>query len=272
MEEPATDSAAAPAAWWGSLDVAQGKAVHYGIGPLALWIARRPNEWRVVYGHEHPLAGSPGLTANVELPQDFEKLRAARFGVGHAHTALQISPVMPDKPVITRPRSAITIPAVESVTLFVGCPVWVRLVEPEPGRLLMDVPSSRPVLTWWGENTLDGEACYASRTFGKLRLDKSEPDPHRVITAVQVDNQSDAPLVIERLHLPVRSLSVFAAADGRLWTEAVRLIRKEGQAFAELRVESDPGTAAGKAKRVGEPRHTHHANELVRAFGKLFRM
>jgi hypothetical protein len=194
-----------------------------------------------------------------------------RYGLVDEDEMVLIEPVMPDRSVVTRPEKPLIVPAHESVDVYVGSPLWFRVSAGEPRRELGEFPASPPQLTWWGPNTMVGEMCYATRTYGRLRLEDAKPGPHRVLTAARVVNRASEPLVIERLNLPVRTLSIYSQnGSTRLWTEAVTLERGEGEEFAELTVGKDPGPDVDEAELVAPPREPPAANHLFRAFGKLF--
>jgi hypothetical protein len=155
----------------------------------------------------------------------------------------------------------------QEVTVYVGSPLFIRL---EADESLDDLPALPPKYTWWGPNTREGELCYATRTPGRLRLEDAVRYPHRVLTAVAIQNGADEPLTFERLNLPVRKLAVYAARDARLWTELVRLVRKKKEPFAELHVESAPPEIAKGAEQLSPPRDPAKTHFLFRAFGSFF--
>jgi hypothetical protein len=169
--------------------------------------------------------------------------------------------------VITKPEHPISILPRQKLTIYVGTPLWVRLLADEP---LGELPLQPPKLTWWGTNTREGELCYASRTQGRLRVEDAALYPHRVLTAVLVDNDSDQPLSFDRLNIPVRRLGVFAARNGRLWTEAVTLERAAGEELAVLKIGDEAPDVAKDAELVSEPRDADREHSLFRAFGSLF--
>jgi hypothetical protein len=259
-------------AWWGQWSIPLGKSGHWRIGPLSLLVCRLENEWRVC----RTSSGNPADGEHsVEVPSDLAELGAGalvtRYASSDSSEAVVLEPVMPDRSVITRPEHPITVVARAAVTLYVGSPLWVRISAGAPARVLGDFPAFPPQLTWWGPSTIEGQSCYATRTYGRLRLEEARPGAHRVMTAVRIVNRSAEPLLIERLNLPVRKLSVHAAnGSARLWTEAVTFERAEGEEFAELTLEDDPGPDVADAIEVGAAREPPDENPLFRAFGKLF--
>ncbi len=259
--------------WWGPARVPMGRRVRWRIGPLFLDVCRLEREWRIThYSTENGHDDAVELTSDLEPGEVDPKAKVARFGVSHDGEDIEVIPVMPDRAVVTRPEHPVTVPAKESATMYVGAPLWLRIREPKHERTLIEIPAVRPVQTFWGVDTCEGELCYATRTYGRLRLEDAHVPPHRVATVVHIKNDGSTPLPIERLHLPVKVLSVYADSARRLWTEAVTLARDEGEEFAELSLQKSPGTEAGKAQRISPAREKVQTNELVRAFGKFFKL
>jgi hypothetical protein len=180
---------------------------------------------------------------------------------------LRILPVLPDRTVVTRPENPLTILPRTRVTLYVGSPVWARLLQGED-EMLGDVPVSPPKEAWVGPSTREGELCYATHTYGRLVRDEAVHAPHRVMTAVTIENRAEQPFVCERVNLPVRRLSVYASVDGRLWTEAVTM-QREGE-LAHLVVNEKPPAAASGATLLTGPRDLDDGG-MFRAFGTWFR-
>jgi hypothetical protein len=275
--------------WWGSFDIPMGRAGRFRVGPVALWVLRRPNEWRVrtehVDGGEHTISAEvpaaiertrgsartatwighrkDGEPVHVEAPET----SVTRYVTASDTTRLRLLPVLPDRMVVTRPEKPLTILPRTKVTLYVGSPVWARLLQGED-EALGDVPLSPPKEAWLGPNTREGELCYATRTYGRLALEDVLLSPHRVMTAVTIENRIEQPFVCEQVNLPVRRLSVYATSGGRLWTEAVTLERV-GE-LAKLILDDKPPSVASDAVRVSGPRDFDDGG-MFRAFGTLFR-
>ncbi len=253
--------------WWGAYRVREGAAAAWRVGPLRLTVVHQRREWIVMRGQ-----GDPDDRARL-VHQD-APVRAARpdelvtrYAAGDGVDAISITPILPDRSVVTRPQTPITVPARGDVSVMVGSPLWLRLEEGE--HLLEELPAMPPRLTWFGPNTREGELCYATRTFGRLRLEDLCVLPQRVVTAVKIANRADRALTLERLKLPVRRLCLFATPGADFWTEPVVLERREGKEFAELRVVSGPPGEAPDARLVSGPRDPEGTN-MIRAFGSLF--
>lgn len=266
------DTATSATRWWGEFRIPHGKSGRFRIGPLTLTITRLKHEWHAA----REIADQPSTTSSVEIPIDAvtpsPNAIISRYATNRDREELNLWPVLPDRHVVTRPEQALTILPRQELTIYVGSPLWIRLEEEggDDDKLLADLPAQPPKETWWGLTPREGELCYASRTYGRLRLEEAARYPHRVMTAVAIDNSANAPLVIERLNLPVPRLSVYAAEDGRLWTETITLARSEVDEMAELRLGKTPPAAARRAELVSPARDSDDTNLFFRAFGSLF--
>jgi hypothetical protein len=257
--------------WWGEFKVPRGYSRRWKIGPLLLRVRRLHHEWQVSRGASGP-ASDHGLEVGIleEGEEDGGGALISRYATSGTADTLVVTPVLPDQSVISRPERPISVLPKQSVDVYVGAPVWIRLEE-APNTLLGDLPAATPIRTWWGPNTREGELCYATRTHGRLELGDAVQYPHRVLTAIEVTNATDEPLLIERISLPARRLSLYAAEDGRLWTESIRLERTSHADFAELSINPGPPAPAPEATKLSEPREADSEHALFRAFGSLFK-
>lgn len=253
-------------AWWGVTRVPLGSARRWRIGPLTLRVARGEGEWRVERAaDEDPLADV--LELAVEDDPEAEELKTVdRFGFAGDDDQLTLTPALADRAIVSRPDSSFRLPAGERLTLFVGSPLWLRLSV--SGRLLADLPIYRPSDTWFGQTTMEGELCYASRTVCRTRLEETIRRPHRALSAVQIKNLADEPLPLERVKLPVPYLALYVADDGRLWTQDL-VFERHADGADRARLEKHAPRHASGAELLSPPR-IEDSNLMKRAFGSLF--
>ncbi len=247
--------------WWGDFEFKSYARRGWRLGPLTLWVTRLTDEWQV--GHRwagDPLSEEVELLEDPELPDDVE-LRRYLFSTGGR--TLRVIPRVPDRPFVTRPEMPVIIPAGEQATLYMACPLWIELCAGDPLKLLGAVPVWRASTTWFGEDTLEGTLCYATRTRARLDPTGLRRGP-RVTTAVSVSNEHREPLRLERLALPLPEMSVFRGDDGRLWTQAAT-IAYDPAVKAPAKIGSRPPREAGETVQVSGPREDTRANVLARA-------
>jgi hypothetical protein len=147
--------------------------------------------------------------------------------------------------------------------------LWVSVSTEEPCHILIDMPIFRPSDTWFGPTNNDGELCYASRTFCRLRIEDVPFRPHRCVSAVKVRNLGDTDLPLERLKLPVNTLAVHIGDDNRLWTQDVILERREGMEYAQLTISEEPPALTMNPRLLAKARTSQEGSVMTRAFSTL---
>lgn len=272
--------------WWGtfSLDVETGG--EWDIGPSTVWIFRSEQDWRVIHQPStDPVTADPmAQRSNVHLPVAEEKMRdllattderlvTNRFSVRNTNEAITLEPVLADRPVISRPEHPLYVLPNESVTLYLSTPLWARVKLADSDRTLQELPSHRMSDTWFGPSTREGELCYATRTAGRLKLDRLPLRLHRALTPLRVRNTSSEPLALERVQLPAPHLALYVTPSDVLWTQGVTMTHQPETEGAAVRIQSGPPSDATDAELIQDPRE-HDRKGLFTstfsAFGALF--
>jgi hypothetical protein len=256
--------------WWGEFDIPVGTMSRWRVGPMTLWMERLAREWRIAMEVEN---GDDASAASHEAPCEYRDLMAmdkvVRIGTASDSTRVALVPLLADRPVVTRPIKPFYVAPGERLQVFVGSPLWLR-VDSEAGTRLHEFPIVRPSDTWFGDNTMEGELCYASRTQCRLHLEQLSRAPHRALTAVTVDNQSGASLLLERMKLPVQYLPLYYTADGTFSTRDVEVTHQSADGMATVRHRDVPSALAGSATLVSPPRATGTENLVMKVFSTLF--
>jgi hypothetical protein len=252
--------------WWGEFELELGACRHWRIGALSLWVTRLEHEWQVAHcWSDDPFDDTLELErGDVEIPAALER---RRYLFAKTTTRLRLSPRVADRPVVARPEQPLIIPAGETATLYVTSPPWVELSVGVPAVTFADLPIWRMSSTWFGEDTLEGTLCYATRSRADL-----EPGPARgprVVTSVDLRNACDITLRVQRLALPLPQMSLFCATDGELWTEATR-VAYDPAVVAPALIESAPPRGAGTTTLLSRPRQDRQQNVLARALAVAF--
>lgn len=234
-----------------------GDTLHAEINGMRVMITRRPGEWQV----ETIRATDAGEDPATE---------PRRYIFEGSDERVLLTPRLADRPVVMRPLSPLTVAPGAQAEIYVSSPVLVEIaVGPEP-TVLEEVFPVQPSDTWFGESTIAGELCYASRTRARLRPDELPPTNDRAMTAVRISNRASDPLSIERLALRAPNLDLFATAAGGLWTEDIALDRAGGDRLTRLTRIDGPPRHAGDAALLGTAREPTARNFFARAFGEMF--
>lgn len=255
--------------WWGARSLPVGGSGTWRIGPLKLCAQRTVREW--FRSHER-VAEDRDATLEITVPTaeafDLGSGEHVRFAFESAPENIRMTPALADRPVVVSALTAFKIPAGEAVILFVGSAVWIDVAIGDSDTLL-ETPTVRPSDTWFGPDTRTGELCYASQTRARTALDGTPDLPHRVVSVVRIHNRASSALPIERIKIPMPSLSLYATPDGRLWTEGMTLERVTNDELAEIRLSGRPPAEAKNGVELAGPRRRTERG-LVHAFGRLF--
>ena len=261
-----------PSSWWGKFFLDIGHNRQWKIGPLTLIVRRLSGEWQLAHERLDEFDSSEvdwTITDTEQLPESLDDY--SRYVFNDSTGQLSITPMLADRPIISRPLTPFNLTAGEQVTLYVSMPLWIKLsVGTTAEKALKEIAIQRPSDTWFGPSTLEGELCYASSTHCRLNLDDLPQRPHRAITPVLIRNQADTNLSLERLNLPAPLLSLYACSDGQLWTPQVTLNREKDGDMAELKIDNRPPEQAELIQQLSEPRNKSDNGALFRAFNAVF--
>lgn len=273
--------------WWGPVHLDPDTGGQWDVGPSTLWLYRTAQEWRIMHRPSSALETPDPMAhrSDVAAPLSTEKitplldtgdddtLQTSRYSFGETESRISLQPALADRPVVSRPEHPLFVPPDESVTLYLSTALWIRITLPASDRKLQEVPSFRMSDTWFGASTVDGEFCYATRTAGRLRLDRLPRRLHRAVTPLRIRNTASEPLNLERVQLPVQHLALYTTPTHQLWTQGVTMTRSAAQEGADIRVRSGPPADADEAELLQEPReHTKKGlfTSTFSAVGTLF--
>ncbi|MFW2373713.1 MAG: hypothetical protein ACN4GM_11380 [Gammaproteobacteria bacterium] len=267
-----TNDSQAASSWWGDFTFDSGQCRQWHIGPLTLIVRRLNGEWQIAHERMQELDNnhvSWHITDTDQLPESLSD--NSRYVFRDTSGQLNITPMLADRPIISRPLTPFNLTAGEEVILYVSMPLWLQLaVGSSPHKALKVIAIQRPSDTWFGSSTLEGELCYASNTHCRLNLDELPQRPHRAITPVLIINHADTTLSLERLNLPAPLLHLYASSNGQLWTPQVTLIREKDGDMAELKIDNKPPEEAEQAVQLSEPRNKADSSVIFRAFNAVF--
>ncbi len=274
MTEPKTP-------WWATFDLPEGTVGRWVIGPMTLTVAHGPGEWQIA----HEEASDPlSVDTAIEVPFDPAPPQtdapqpapspdlgdaSVRFASRAPATALTLTPALADRPMVARPLRPLLVLPGDEATLLVSSTVWLQVTWPGQATPLLDVPLTRPTDTWFGPNRVEGELCYATRTRALLRLDELPLRPGRAVSALHLHNKGPEPLRVERAKLPVDRLALHVGDDGRLWTDALRIVTAGVHSEADVQRESGPPAMAGPCTQLATPRRLGGLQAWKRALNGL---
>ena len=126
-----------------------------------------------------------------------------------------------DKPYQVNPAADVKIAPKSRLILYVSTPLWLQL-KTRDDKLLVEYPTVQPRLSWVGTNTTEGNLCYSTRTSAPSVFSEVKQYSHRALTALELINDGNKLLTIDRLSLPLQILGLYHSESSGYWTESVR--------------------------------------------------
>ncbi len=253
--------------WWGDFKRPLGRPAYWAVGPFSLIAERHTTEWQIGLSSGSDPLSTQCAVAMEEIPS-IELQRELRIAFRRAPEVMNLRVALADRPVVIRAADSVCIPPGERVTLFVSTAIWVQVAF-DQGPPVLDQPTLRPPDTWFGPDSRTGEICYASRTRAKTEAHQAGHWISRAITPVRVRNQSDTPLHIDQIKLPIPNLSAYADYQGHLWTDAVLMECTESSGAVMVRIDSRERPQTDWI-RVASPRIALGGRRIPDAFSLLF--
>ncbi len=257
---------------WSQHECEAGRIYACSVAQLRLWLLRSPQGWQVAARHEAESVFVPLHVTQAAV----EAFDWHRFVTPSAASAVRLVPVLPDRPVMTRPEARIEIAPRHKGLFFVTIPVWVRVevsgLDAQRPMALSEHPTHVLSKTWFGHPAEDGEIGYALATRARQSLEELTDVEGRAICPVLVDNGTHEPLVFSQLQLRVRHMGVYQTDDGRLWTNECRLACTGSLASAAITFGRSAPEQAHGARPVSGPREAPTSGLTARAvLGALFK-
>jgi hypothetical protein len=205
---------------WESHACVVGRVYTCSVAQLRFWLMRNAQGWLTAYRHDPECVFEPLR----ECVSDPEAVEWQRFVTPSASSTVRFAPVLPDRPVVSRPEARIEIAPRHKGLFFVTIPVWLRAQTETPRPVtLCECPTRLLSKTWFGHPSEAGEIGYALATRARQDVAELTDVEGRAICPVLVENNTDEALVFAQLLLSARHMGVYRTEDGKLWTNECRL-------------------------------------------------
>jgi hypothetical protein len=256
---------------WDSYSFETDEVKFWRIGPLQMWILYTGLEWRLfLESTEDPLESGQEFNPHSELPLEIENKLIKRFAIKGGRNLITLRPSLADRPMVARPEYPFYVPANKQTTLYISTPLWIKLMVNGEGILLDNIPPYRPSDTWFGKSPVEGEFCYGIQTAARLNILEIPLRQHRAITSIHIKNSSKEPLLLERLKIPIPSMSLFKAESGWYYTEDINFEKESSGEGVKVKFNDSPTGFEGEYEKVNGPGAKGPKNFVVNTFKNLF--
>ncbi|MDQ5984518.1 MAG: hypothetical protein CSYNP_00213 [Syntrophus sp. SKADARSKE-3] len=246
------NGSAYPLAPWGQHSLPGEEPVLWKFGPLTLQVKSLGNEVWIAARRDHPEDTQPENTASREAP------KWSRWALDRTYGKVDMIPVFPDRPIVVKPEVPFhLIRNGGRAAIYIRVPLWVRvdLVNGNSRITLMEIPITILSDTWFGSYTggTGGELCYWISSGAGRDLDPGPVKPHLAACSVNIRNNSNEDLHVDKICLVVAYLSLFTR-DGQLFSDEAQIDFKGSRESSNFSVS---GTAPfPNAVLVSAPRTT----------------
>lgn len=239
--------------WWGTFHVEEGQTRFWRVGNMVVCVDRFTNEWHIascpISQVQQPEEES---TEDTTFQVPIEELVFKTFTF-KTQAEITLTPVLPNRSLASKLERPFFIPGGEEIILYVSSPVWIRVSTGTTNIILDEIPTFFLSDTWFGENFIEGELCYAGHTYCSTHLREIPSGPDRIISPMLIRNDSSLMLPIEKISVPLPNLSVYSDEQNYLWTEQLT-VHREGDDHPKVRVKKGPPKAIASLERRSPPR------------------
>ncbi|MCB0358057.1 MAG: DUF432 domain-containing protein, partial [Bdellovibrionales bacterium] len=201
---------------WRSYDITPGEHISVSTGTLQLTASLSDGELWLAAEH---LTRTRRKRNPARRPPD---VHWERWALRHKTNGIKVAPALPDRSLVVKPDTPFRMLPGVHAKVYVLVPVWVNVfAAAKDNPLITTYPSVRLSDTWFG-NPMEGEQCYWLSSPAKRSVAVDELAEHLVICPVSLKNSSGEQLLVEKLCLRVRWLSLFDS-EGQLWANETRV-------------------------------------------------
>jgi hypothetical protein len=233
---------------WGEHEINGEKVCSWRIGSLLLRYKRTADEVMIAYQYINP--GDEKKSDTKEPPEDITWLR---WTMKDQHSRIKLNPLFPDRPVVVKPESLFQITRGGEARIYVRVPLWLEVTIPSQKPIkLIDIPAVILSNTWFG-TFFEGELCYWVSSSARREIDEDPGRPYLAICPIQLINEGEEDLPIEKICLRVENLSLFYN-DVQLWSDETRVYCKSKEGVSQIKVAGSPPKEASSARLLTPPR------------------
>jgi len=251
---------------WGPLDIRTDTCLNIKLERLSVHVQRLGDEW--LFAHSY---ADPDQDANehedtvVDSSEPPEETSWLRF-VNTREESLELTPVLPDRPLVIRPESPISIFPERFARFYVSVPVWLRFtaVHGVSRTDIIDIPSRMLSNTWFGDPA-GGELCYSLDAPLRRTPDNLYFESSSVTCVLVVRNSSSEKLNFERIRVHVENLSIFEENE-KFWTNEIRVVYKGADQVSQIDIMDRPSDDLHDARKIADPRVIPDRNILRRSY------
>ncbi|MGB0732736.1 MAG: hypothetical protein ACPGPF_03185 [Pontibacterium sp.] len=252
----------------GSMQLAEEQWYSIELGDLLFYIMKSENIYSIATDYQPAKAPSlfKAITPISHLPDSVEiKQKIYSADDERPYLSLQLA----DKPYEVNPAADINIAPHAKLILYVSTPVWLQINTQGENLCLAEYPTVSPRLSWVGASTTEGSLCYSTDSTAPSVFSQVKHNYHRALTALELINDGNKPIKIDRLSLPLPILSLYRTTQDSFWTESVRYRIHPESGETTVVAGSKPPEEVGETTKIASARDTSKTSRFRTAMNLI---
>lgn len=246
---------------WSIHNVSDDQIYYWKIGEANLWIRRDKNEIYISSSHDKNVVHQN--TNNIP-----ENLQWARFAIKEEPTSIELSPVMPDRPLVVKPEASFYLTGGTKRTIYIRIPVWIRIsIVAKPKTKLIEIPTVILSNTWFGD-LADGELCYWLSSGARSKIESDLSRPYMAICPITVQNESDDNLLVEKFVVRTENSTLFSH-NSQIYTDEIFISFKGKDEISLITFKGKPYKELSGATKIADPRKKQSKKILAKTFDSI---
>lgn len=239
------------------------------LGDLFFYLMKKGNAyWTAV---DYQSSTNPSMFKPIEpienLPEHLEIKEKIYLPDLSEHPVITLQ--LADKPYEVNPAVDVKIAPQSRLVLYVSTPLWLQIKSDNEGLCLVEYPTVVPRLSWVGKNTTQGSLCYSTKSSAPSVFSEVTQYQHRALTALELINDGDQLLTIDRLSLPLDILSLYYSETGGYWTESVRYRIQPATGETTIVAANRPPEELGSVNIISQARDINKVNRFRTAMNLI---
>jgi hypothetical protein len=185
--------------------------------------------------------------------------------IGQVHD-LVLLPALPDRPIILKPKTNLSILPLTTFKFYIYLPVSIQLYASmvKPENKIFEYALANLSSTWFGEPN-DGELCYALYTSFDTEINQEKIGNEFVVCPVEISNTSKETLEVKRLAVRSIHLNIYAN-DQLMITNKVKIGYNGFEKLSDVQFSKTATTSIPNLKQIAAARVPESSTVLKRSF------
>ena len=264
---------------WGIFNLNRDTLFSKQFGDLKVWVKKDRNELSVACTRRRDARSRGKTELETAYKPESESASWVHWVISDEPKSVEISPLLPDRPLIAKIESPFSLAAGTEKLIFIRIPLWIAVNSTGKEEIkLLEAPLQILSNTWFG-NFESGELCYWASVraeqpqAGKPQAEQPQAEQQaqqtlKALCSVRLSNMANESLPVEKMYLPVPNLTLFNA-DGRLWTDEVAVSCRGADEAGQVKFTGKPPENLIHVSIAAAPRQTSAKNIFLKSFSSI---